>query len=66
MIKLRDGKYEFYVDGRGVLKCARYEDREWRDFVGDNAVLALFRRCEELQSRIDGFNEGAMERDEAP
>lgn len=40
-IILEDGKYEFYEEKPGVIKCKRY-GKEWRDFIGDNAVYALF------------------------
>ncbi len=44
---LSDGKYEFKMQG-DTLVCLRYGE-EWRDFIGDNAVLALFRHAEELE-----------------
>lgn len=49
-IALHDGKYRFWMDGV-ILRCARYEERYWREFIGDNAVLALFRECIELRKQ---------------
>jgi hypothetical protein len=53
---LCDGKYTFYIGTKtihvgtprettlkDVLLCDRYDSEGWRDFLGDNAVLALFR-----------------------
>lgn len=39
-ITLCDGKYEFYMQNNS-LYCRRYGE-EWRHFIGDNAVRALF------------------------
>jgi len=39
-ISLEGGKYLFYLDGF-TLKCKRY-DEDWREFLGDKAVSALF------------------------
>lgn len=64
-IILREGKYHFYFDAEGILRCKRYGE-PWRDFIGDNAVLALFRHAVELQERVDGFEQQRMiENDEA-
>ena len=52
MITLNDGKYTFYTDDRGILRCKRYEDKDWRDFIGDNAVYALFNECLRLRGEI--------------
>lgn len=49
-IKL-DDKYEFYEEPEFSLKCKRYGE-PWRDFVGDKAVYALFKRAEELQEHF--------------
>lgn len=55
-MKLSGGKYEFKtvpaeVGGGEVLVCLRYGE-PWRDFVGDNAILALYRRAEELEQAL--------------
>ena len=42
-IKLCDDKYTFYEDEDGNLFCARYDTEQWRGFVGDKAVSALYR-----------------------
>ncbi len=45
-ISLEDGKYLFYkVDG--LLKCQRYRE-DWREFLGDHAVTALFDYAAEM------------------
>ncbi len=46
-IILDNGKYRFYMIGC-TLHCDRYGEK-WRDFVGDNAVTALFQKCLELK-----------------
>ena len=43
-----EGKYEFYMQNDS-LYCRRYGE-EWRQFVGDNAVRALFDLALELQT----------------
>ena len=40
-ILLYDGKYFFYRDDDGVLKCLRYGE-PWRGFPVDNALNHLF------------------------
>ena len=40
-IYLEEGKYIFYKDNKGIIHCDRYGE-EWRDFIGDKAVSALF------------------------
>lgn len=40
-IILEDGKYEFYEKEPGILACKRYGE-EWREFLGDKAIYALF------------------------
>ena len=42
-IRLGDGKYTFYTDEQKLLHCNRYGE-EWRDFIGDNAVSALYEK----------------------
>lgn len=49
---LEDGKYEFVMrESDGVLLCRRH-GQEWREFVGDKAVTALFQRCRELEAGL--------------
>lgn len=47
---LEGGKYRFYIK-KHSLYCDRYGE-EWREFVGDSAVLALFQEC---LARIDNL-----------
>ena len=42
-VRVGDGKYTFYTDEQNVLHCNRYGE-EWRDFIGDNAISALYDR----------------------
>lgn len=51
-IVLCGGKYRFYIDELNVLRCSRHGEN-WRDFIGDNAVLALFRECLELEGKLE-------------
>lgn len=50
-MKLRNGKYDFYIDDDGNLKCRRHGE-DWRGFLGDNAVLALFQHARDLEERV--------------
>ena len=49
-IILENGKYEFIKDDKGKLICKRY-GQPWREFVGDNAVHALFDYAVETTSK---------------
>jgi hypothetical protein len=40
-VVLHGGKYRFWVDERGALRCDR-NGTGWRDFIADKAVHALF------------------------
>ncbi len=48
-MKLCNDKYEFNIVN-GILYCLKY-GKPWRDFHGNDAVLALFRYAEELEER---------------
>lgn len=48
-ISLCEGKYRFGMDDRGVLVCFRHGE-SWRTFIGDNAVLALYRELVDLRA----------------
>ena len=50
-VSLENGKYRFYIQD-SLLKCARYSDTNWRDFIGDNAVYSLFMKCLETEQRL--------------
>lgn len=45
-----DGKYEFYMKDHS-LHCLRYGE-EWRDFIGDGAVLQLFLHAVDLHNNV--------------
>lgn len=49
-ILLEDGKYAFQVMDH-ALTCKRYNE-DWRDFLGDKAVYALFQYTLKLQSKL--------------
>ncbi len=51
-MKLENGKYEFKLDDQGRLVCLRYGEPWREDFVGDNAVMALYLECERLRRII--------------
>lgn len=55
-IVLCGGKYRFWIDDKSTVHCDRYGE-SWRDFVGDKAVLALFREC------LDRPGREALEKD---
>ncbi len=57
-ITVGDGEYEFCLEG-GSLRCRRHGE-VWRDFIGDNAVLALFRHALELQDRMNKVEDQAF------
>ena len=54
-ITLCDGKYQFLLHAEG-FHCLRY-GKEWMSFTGDNAVLALFQRCRELEKENKAMQE---------
>lgn len=49
-IELEDGKYTFKVV-EDTLTCKRYNE-DWRIFLGDKAVMALFQYALKLQAKI--------------
>lgn len=49
---LCEGKYEFKKEPGGRLICLQYSE-PWRDFVGDNAVLALFQYAAEMDDKLN-------------
>lgn len=51
VVILDSGKYTFYVRNN-VLFCDRYHLKEWREFLGDKAVHALFQEVLELRERL--------------
>jgi hypothetical protein len=59
------GKYEFYEDENGTLHCKR-DGREWRTFVDDNAVIALFKHTRRLQKSLVKYHEEDVERRLSP
>ena len=61
MIELRN-KYTFKIEN-GVLVCLRYGE-PWRDVIGDNAVLALFRHAETLEEKLEADRAEAAEQRE--
>ena len=49
---LQQGKYTIIQNlDAGVFKCLRY-DEEWRDLIGDNLILALCQRIQDLESEL--------------
>ena len=50
-IVLNDGKYTFYTENDSLF-CLRYGEN-WREFVGDNAVHALFQECLEREEKME-------------
>lgn len=56
-VVLSNGKYCFRISKCGVLLCDRYEE-PWRDFISDDAVLALFREAVKLRKALAGIARG--------
>ena len=49
-LKLDNNKYKIIEDlEHGIFKAERY-DEEWRDLVGDNLVLSLVNKIQELEN----------------
>ncbi len=48
-IILEEGKYRFHKEN--YLLCCDRHGESWRDFVGDNAVHALFDECIDLKRK---------------
>lgn len=55
MYKIKLGEYEFTNDN-GLITVTR-NDLEWKDYIGDNAVLALLGRIEELELKLESKEE---------
>lgn len=49
-IRVEGGKYTF-ISNNGVMSCLRYGE-QWKDYIGDKAVGALFDYAKELEDRI--------------
>lgn len=53
VINLDEGKYTIIQDlNNGIFKALRYRE-EWRDLIGDNLILSLVHRIEELEEQIN-------------
>lgn len=48
--ELNLGEFTFYKDERGALCCRRH-GLEWRDFLGDHAITALFDYAQRSETR---------------
>lgn len=46
------GKYELSHENGCNLKCTR-DGEDWRNLVGDNLVLQMFQRIQELENSVD-------------
>lgn len=59
-IKLYDGKYEVLHSSKAnepfVFKALRYGE-EWRNLTGDNLILAMFHKIQELEEKITELKE---------
>lgn len=57
MIKLKVGEYEIIEDlSNGVFKCLRHGE-EWRNLAGDNMILSLVSKIEELTEQNQSLQE---------
>ena len=64
-ISLQNGEYRFELrtgehSSTFRFHCLRHGE-EWRDFVGDNAVLSLFQYTFESLSKVEKHNLGLPE-----
>ena len=48
-VTIQDGKYQVIQDSEGRLSAYRHGEA-WRDCVGDNLILGLAQRIEELEN----------------
>ncbi len=53
MYKITLEEYEF-TNNNGVITVKRHGE-EWKDYIGDNAVLALLHKIEDLEDEILNF-----------
>ncbi|MFO1442914.1 hypothetical protein KDN24_06750 [Bacillus sp. Bva_UNVM-123] len=61
MVKVELGnKYTVIEDlPNGVFKALRHGE-EWRNLVGDNLILSMLYKIEELQEEVDAWREGRI------
>jgi len=53
-IKLDNGKYEVILDQDGSkfnFHALRYGE-QWRDLIGDNLILAMFYKIQDLENKL--------------
>ncbi|NFH01323.1 hypothetical protein FC831_13730 [Clostridium botulinum] len=55
-IELCDGKYTIIEDlENGKFEALRY-DETWRNLIGDNLILSLVYKIQELEEQINSYN----------
>jgi hypothetical protein len=55
-----DNKYTIVEDLRnGVFKATRYGE-EWRNLVGDNLILAMVSKIEEMEKELEAWRNDHM------
>lgn len=55
-VELDGGKYTVVLGDHGAkFKAYRYRE-EWRDLTGDNLVMSLVHRVDELQTEVENQN----------
>jgi len=53
-LDLENGKYTIVEDlNKGKFEALRYGD-EWRNLIGDNLILALVYKIQELEEKLKG------------
>lgn len=50
MYKIKLEEYEF-TNNNGIITVKRH-DKNWKDYIGDNAVLSLLHKVEELEKEL--------------
>lgn len=52
-IKLNNGKYDYTFNHNTGIQSIKRNGEEWRDVTGDNFILAMAMRIEELEEELD-------------
>lgn len=51
-ITLSDGKYEYEFDHQKGAQTIKRNGKDWRDETGDNLILAMAQRIDELEEEV--------------
>ena len=56
-ITLNDGKYEYTFNAKEVAQTIKRNGEPWRDETGDNLLLAMAQRIDQLEDEVDDLME---------